>query len=111
MKSKRGISPLLASVLLVALAITMAAIVSNFVINKTKEFNPEQIAEQSLFCDSVSLGYTINDPDKLNIYGENDNDPNTGKRINAKVSLFSPVTLINRGAFSIHQFIVNALER
>ena len=36
MKNKRGISPLLAAVLLLALTISMAAVVSNYVIKKTK---------------------------------------------------------------------------
>ena len=113
MKNKRGISPLLAAVLLLALTISMAAVVSNYVIKKTKEFNPEKLTEESIYCESVSLGYMITDPEKLGIYEQGkagfDHDPITGNPIIVPgVSLFAPITLINRGAFSIHQFIINA---
>ena len=107
MKNKKGVSPLLAAVLLVALAITMSAIVSNYIINKTKEFNPEQLAEGSIFCESASLGFTVPDPAKLAVY--KDIDPVSGNKINGQgVNLFGPITLVNRGTFSIHQLIISA---
>ncbi|MBI2148539.1 hypothetical protein HYU23_02570 [Candidatus Woesearchaeota archaeon] len=106
---KKGVSPLLAAVLLVALAVTMSAIVSNYVIKKTREFNPEQLAEQSIYCESVALGYTIQDSSKLAIYGQGENDPARGDPIKSKgVFLFGPITLVNRGSFSIHQLIISA---
>ena len=111
MKKKRGISPLLASVLLVALAITMAALVSNFVIKKTKEFDPSKLAEQSTFCESVTLGYMINAPDipNFNVYEPNGNpEPINNQKLSDGVFLISPITLVNRGSFSIHQLIINA---
>ena len=43
--SKRGISPLIAAILLVAFAVTLAALVSTYVINKTKEFAKQEIKE------------------------------------------------------------------
>lgn len=112
MKNKKGISPLLAAVLLLALTISMAAIVSNYIIKKTKEFNPDTIAEQSTFCESVTLGYTIQEQDvpKFKVYEEGDDDPlNPGKKISGDgVFLLSPITFVNRGSFSIYQLIINA---
>ena len=109
MKKKRGISPLLASVLLVALAITMAALVSNFVIKKTKEFDPSKLAEQSTFCESVTLGYMINAaPGVFRVYNDEDDVLHPGNKLAKDVFLLSPLTLINRGSFSIHQIIINS---
>jgi len=112
MTNKKGVSPLLATVLLVALAVTMATIVSTFLIKKTQEFNPDQLAQQSLYCESVSVGYNVPDAlkDQLGIYHEGADDPlNQGKKISGKgVAFLYPINLINRGAFSIQYFIVNA---
>lgn len=106
---KKGVSPLLAAVLLVALAVTMAAIVSQFLIKKTQEFNPDQLAQQSLYCDSVSLGYSVPDATKLGIYTDGSIDPTTDKIIRGSgLYFFSPITLINRGNFAIQKFIINA---
>ncbi len=93
--NKRGVSPLLAAVLLVAFAITLGAIVSNYVINKAREFDPEKIAEASILCESVSLGYTADE----NLHLE---DQGGG------ISTLEPVTIINRGSFSIHKLIITA---
>ena len=58
---KKGISPLIAAVLLVGFTIAMAAFVTNFLIQKTEEsFQPETIIGSSEYCDFVSLGYTVN---------------------------------------------------
>lgn len=95
--NKRGISPLLAAVLLIAFAIAMAAIVSTFVLKKTREFNPNVIAQESVFCESVNIGYTVDDPNSLTI---NTTVPS--------VELLQGITIINRGTFSIHKFIVSS---
>ena len=100
MKNKRGVSPLLAAVLLIAFSIAMAAIVSNYLINRAKEFNPESIAQQSVFCESVNLGFSVDTPEDFGIQ-----TPSSG------VELLGPITLINRGSFSIHQLIINAPGR
>lgn len=91
MRNKKGVSPLLAAVLLIAFSIVLAAIVSNFVIKKTKEFKPEVIAEDSVYCDSVSLGYKI---DSAN-YGLEGNNLITG------------IVLVNKGTFSVYQLLIN----
>ena len=100
MKNKRGISPLLATVLLVALTVTIAALVSNFLLSKAKSFDPSVIAEQSVFCDEVSLGYTVPDPAQLSIV--------TKIVGGLDYSFFENLTIVNRGAFSIQQFIITA---
>lgn len=97
MKKKKGVSPLLATVLLVAFAIALAAIVSTYVINKAREFDPSSIAQSSVYCDSVSLGYTINDPNLLGFVTK------TGG-----YKFLSGLTLVNRGTFSIQQLIITA---
>ena len=59
--SKRGVSPLIATILLVGFTIAIGAMVSSFLIKNTQEsFKPEVIIKDSEFCDSVSLGYVYN---------------------------------------------------
>src|SRR3989344_7404170 len=100
MGNKKGVSPLLAAVLLVAFAIALGAIVSNYLIKQAKEFNPEKIAEESVFCESVTLGYDIDDPTNLGFQE---------KTISGRpFTFFEYITVINRGAFSIHQLIISA---
>ena len=53
---KRGISPLIATVLLIGTTIAIAAIVSTYVIQQTKKFDPEAIVGESTFCQDVVLG-------------------------------------------------------
>ncbi len=100
MKDKRGISPLLATILLVALTITMAAIISNFLINKAKSFDPNVIAQQSVFCDEVTLGYTVPNPNLLTI--------NSRDIRGNPFYFFENLTIVNKGAFSIQKFIITA---
>ncbi len=53
MRKKRGVSPLIAAVLLVGFSVALAAIVSQFVIKETKKFGPEQFLEDSPFCENI----------------------------------------------------------
>ncbi len=55
MKKKKGVSPLIAAVLLVGFSVALAAIVSQFVIKETKKFGPEQFLEDSPFCENVVI--------------------------------------------------------
>ncbi len=102
MSKKRGISPLLAAVLLVAFSITLAALVSTFIIKKAREFNPDVIAQESVLCDGVSLGYTVSQAD-IGTFGIS--RPNGAP---ASVEVLGPLTLTNRGSFSIHRLIITA---
>lgn len=66
--SKRGISPLIATVLLVGFTIVMAGIVSTFIIKQTKEtFNPDKLLEDSTLCDQMVLGVVVSKADDLKI--------------------------------------------
>lgn len=100
MENKRGVSPLLATILLIAFSIALATIVSTYIINKTKQFDPESIAQESTYCESVTLSYRVNDPKKLSI-----SNPAAG------VSLLNGLNIVNKGAFSIYQFKITAPGR
>src|SRR3989338_391385 len=105
--TKRGISPLIATVLLVAFSIALAAIVSTYVINKTKEFKPEAIIEDSLLCDSVALGYSVESTggsDEVLKYDSALSD----KEGNVILYKLTGLKLVNKGAFNIHRFLINA---
>ncbi len=52
---KRGISPLIATVLLVAMGVALAALVSTYVIKQTKAFKPESFIEDSPYCEDLNL--------------------------------------------------------
>lgn len=97
MKNKKGVSPLLAAVLLIAFSIALASIVSTFIIKKTKEFNPESIAQESTYCESVTLSYRT--AEALGIVSP------IGS---SNVHLFNGLLIVNKGTFSIHQFRVTA---
>ncbi|MBS3168051.1 hypothetical protein J4216_02935 [Candidatus Woesearchaeota archaeon] len=122
MKNKRGISPLLSAVILVAFVVTLGAVVSSYFIKQAKEFDPNLIAEESVYCDSVGLGYDVLDRANFNTHQEGGIDPVTmdpatpgsGRPINFGPNpsptrrLLSPLTLINKGTFSIHKLIITA---
>jgi len=95
---KRGVGPLLAAVLLIAFTIAFAAIISTYLIKKSQEFDPGSIAEESVYCESVTLGYTVLEEDVDSF----------GITQTSGVSLLGPLTLINKGTFSIQQIIVTA---
>jgi len=94
--NKRGISPLIATVLLVAFAVALAGIVSTYVISKTKEFKPEAIVEDSLLCDEVNLGFSV-DSDLSNVKCDSITD-------STDVKYFKGLKLKNKGGFTIHKY-------
>ncbi len=98
-KNKRGIGPLLATVILVAVAITLGALVSNYMISKAKAFDPSAIAEESVYCESVTLRYTAY-AQETGDFDALDGCPNN--------NLIGPIYLINSGAFSIHKLIITS---
>jgi flagellin-like protein len=97
MKNKKGVSPLIATVMLVAFAIALAAIVSSFILNKVRSFDAEKLAESSIYCDSVTLSYDVPKPDDLKA-----DSPAGGGRV------LEGIDLINRGSFTIHKLIISA---
>lgn len=52
---KRGVSQLIAWVLLFGLTITLAALVGNWAIKQAKEFDPEKTVASDLYCDNVGV--------------------------------------------------------
>ncbi len=108
MKNKRGIGPLLATVILVAVAITLGALVSNYMISKAKEFDPSKIAEESVYCESVTLGYTAYAEDNDNVGAINVPDGDVVEGLDLTNQILGPIVLINRGAFSIHKLIITS---
>jgi flagellin-like protein len=61
MITKRAVSPLIATVLLVGFTIALGAMISSFLIKQTQEnFKPDVIIKDTEFCDSVSIGYIYN---------------------------------------------------
>jgi|SRR3989344_2671540 len=94
---KRGISPLIATVLLVAFSVALAAIVSNYVINKTKDFKPDAIVEDSLLCDEVSLGYVIKDPTVVMC-----------ESVGSGIFKLDGIKLKNRGSFTIYKYQITS---
>ncbi len=55
MRKKKGVSPLIATVMLVGFAVALAAVVSTFVIKETKKFNPESFLEESPYCENIVI--------------------------------------------------------
>ena len=101
MRKKKGVSPLIAVVLLVAFSVAMAAFVSTYVIKKTKEFKPESFTEDSGLCDSVTLAYdTIKDE-----------TTGVSKLSLEKISdyfIIHNLQLKNKGSFTINKLTITA---
>ena len=98
MKSKKAISPLIATVLLVGFSIVLAGIVTTFVINKTKEFQPEKIIEDDLLCDNVAIDITVPDINLLSYITASD----------GTTKLLKGLNLTNKGSFTIHKVTINS---
>lgn len=89
--SKRGISPLIATVLLVGFTIVMAGVVSTFIIKQTKEtFNPDKLLEDSTLCDQMVLGVDVPVKDDL--------------KINDKY--LEGVSIVNKGTYAVRGLVV-----
>lgn len=96
---KKAISPLIAWILLIGFTVTMAAFVSNWVIQQTKEtFQPEKLLE-SLSCEGVSFSIT-----KICKEDGNCNKGQDYIGVNLK-----EIQLINKGAFTIRNITILSL--
>ncbi|MEK6948034.1 MAG: archaellin/type IV pilin N-terminal domain-containing protein [Nanoarchaeota archaeon] len=104
MRKKKGVSPLIAVVLLVAFSVAMAAFVSTYVINKTKKVNFESFAEDTVLCDSVTLAY---DTLKDETTGENKLKVIPVSGIN-NLFLITGLKLKNKGSFTIYKLTITA---
>ena len=100
---KRGISPILATVLLVGFTIAIAGVVTSFLISETKDkFNPENIITESEFCDNVALGYEI----MVNDFGESQ----AKQSPSGTMTELTGVKLKNKGSFSIRNITIIGLD-
>ncbi len=97
--NKRGISPLIATILLVAFSIALAAIVSTYLINQTKKFKPEAIVEDSLLCDNVAIDYSIESGSISALEYES---------VGSNLFLLKGLNIVNKGSFSIHKYSIIA---
>lgn len=98
--NKRGISPLIATVLLVAFSIALAAIVSTYVITKTKEFKPQAIIEDSLLCDNVALDYAVESSGGSDILSYLD--------MRGGLFVLKGLKIVNKGSFNVHKYVITA---
>ena len=92
MKNKKSVTPILAWILLVGLAVAMGAFVSNWAIKQAQNQAqlPEEIVEQSEYCESVA--FTVEDITVTDRYGAPDN----------YVYLLE-LTIKNRGLFTLEK--------
>jgi flagellin-like protein len=90
---KKGISPLIATVLLVGLTIAIAAFVITFLVEKTTDnFKPDIIIGSNEYCDLVTLGHNV-DPASL---------------CEKSGGYVFGVALTNKGSFTIHKVTISA---
>lgn len=92
---KRGISPLIATVLLIGATIMIAAIVSTFIINQTKKFEPEKFMGESSYCQDVVLG-------------TKEVNQNACGDIKQDCKAIENIALVNKGTFTIKAIDINA---
>lgn len=104
--NKRGISPLIATVLLIGFTIGMAAFVSTYIIKQTKQFDVQKIIGADELCSEVSF-QVITDPEILNqctlVEGSAGICPSGGG-----VKTISNALLKNKGSFKIWKFTINS---
>ena len=94
MYNKRGISPLIATVLLIGFTVAMAGIVSTFIIKQTKETFNADLLDDSSICDQMSLGVYA-DATKLVI------SPGT------TINYLKGVYIQNKGSYAVRGLVVS----
>ena len=96
---KKAISPLIAWILLIGFTVTMAAFISNWVIQQTKEtFQPEKLLE-SMSCEGVSFSITTICIDNVVI-----GDCPEGNKY-----YFDQIKVKNKGAYTIRNITILSL--
>ncbi len=105
MRKKRGVSPLIATVLLVGFAVALAAIVSTFVIKETKKFNPESFLEDSPFCENIVIEAVGNI--KANT-GDMTTIPIGIKSVGGGFYELQGIGIKNKGSFNVKAFSVKS---
>lgn len=94
MFSNKGVSPLIATVLLIGFSVALAAMVSTFVIQKTKDFDPSSVVASS-YCEQAALAVG-SAPATL---GESEGSCPTG----GDYLLAENLQLVNKGAFTVRK--------
>ncbi len=94
MKNKKGVSPILATVLIIAISIALAVVAFNYMNKKATDFDPEKLSQSSVYCDSVAIGLRTDDPCICT-------EQNCG------VKLLDRIDVVNKGSFSITQLVIN----
>lgn len=103
-QNKRGISPLIATVMLIGFTIVMAGIVSTFIIRQTKEnFNPDKLLEDSSLCDQMFLGIEIPDSTKVKISNGANPSANNPPRLQG-------IYIKNKGSYAVRGLYVDVKE-
>src|SRR3989344_3410021 len=83
---KKGISPLIATVLIIGFTIAIAGIVTSFLLNSSKDIKFEKFMEDNEFCDQVAISIT-----EAYCSGP-----------------ICPITLKNKGSFNIYGVIIHS---
>ncbi|MFA4887315.1 MAG: archaellin/type IV pilin N-terminal domain-containing protein [Candidatus Nanoarchaeia archaeon] len=126
--SKRGISPLIATVMLVGFAVALGAMVSTFLIKEAKDFKPESFLEDSPFCEGVVLEPVVVDrPTGATGIAANADWPMAGMPpsggglfapidysgrgwsgcVGGNICLIHGIGFRNKGSFSVHSILVS----
>ena len=104
--NKRGISPLIATVLLIGFSVMMAALVSNYIIKQTKEFDIEKMIGSDELCSEVSFQIVpSSDQERINCVNVDDS---VGICSEGPVKKLKSASLKNKGSFSIWKLTVNS---
>lgn len=102
---KRGISPLIATVLLIGTTIMIAALVSTFIINQTKKFEPEKFMGESSYCQDVVLGTKVL-VDDASMCSELQDAPESWPD---ECFIISNMALVNKGTFTIYGYDISSV--
>ncbi|HLD10731.1 MAG TPA: archaellin/type IV pilin N-terminal domain-containing protein [Candidatus Nanoarchaeia archaeon] len=99
---KKGISPLIATVLIIGMTIVLAGIVGNFLIKSAKEKDfSNTLGGENEYCDEVAIAITETSGDPTVIEGY------TNCNIGDTYNLYSGLaTVKNKGSFSIYHIIM-----
>lgn len=96
---KKGVSPLIATVMLIGFTIAMATVVSTFIIKQTKEtFNPENLIEDSSICDQMSLGVNVKEAN-LKIEKSTQTASN--------LYYIKGISIQNKGSYAVRGFVIS----
>src|SRR3989344_2469009 len=110
MNKKKGVRPLIATVMLVGFAVALAAVVSTFVIKETKKFNPESFLEDSPYCENIVIeavgGLRDTDDEVIPITIKDANSAETDPQ--KKFYLLDGMGIKNKGSFIVKRYLLKS---